>query len=63
METSNLNNLQTTIELFNASGARVFNSELDQLSGKTVIPVANPGFYTLKVSNKNEVQTFKIIGN
>ena len=63
LETSNLNNLQTTIELFNALGTRVFSSEVDQLSGKTFIPVANPGFYTLKVSNKNEVQTFKIIGN
>lgn len=63
METSYLNNLLTTIELFNALGARVFNSEVDQQTGKTSIPMSNPGFYTLKVSNKNEVQTFKIIGN
>jgi len=32
------------------------------LQCKSALAMANPGFYTLKVSNKNEVQTFKIIG-
>ena len=57
------NNEQSTLELFNALGVRVYCIKFDQLSGKTIIPMANPGFYTLKVSTENEVQTFKLIGN
>jgi len=50
-------------ELFNATGALVKNIELERYSGKTIVNVANPGFYTLRVSCGNEVKNFKIIGN
>ncbi|HEX7585537.1 MAG TPA: T9SS type A sorting domain-containing protein, partial [Prolixibacteraceae bacterium] len=63
LETSNLNHEPATLELFNALGARIYSKEFDQLSGQTIIPVTNPGFYTLRVSSKNEVQVFKLIGN
>lgn len=63
LETSQLNQGSTILELFNASGAKVYFQEMDQISGKTIIPVANPGFYTLRVSNKDMVQTFKVVGN
>ncbi len=62
-ETSNLNDGLTTLELFNVLGAKIYSVEIDQLSGKTIVPAANPGFYTLRVSNKNEVHTFKVIAN
>ncbi len=63
LETSQLNHGSTILELFNASGARVYFQKIDQISGKTIIPAANPGFYTLRVSNKDSVQTFKVVGN
>jgi GH35 family endo-1,4-beta-xylanase len=63
LETSQLNHGPITLELFNASGARVYFQEIDQISGKTIIPVANPGFYTLRISTKDSVQTFKVVGN
>ena len=50
-------------ELFNASGALVKNIELDLYSGKTITNVANPGFYTLRISSGNEIKIFKLIGN
>lgn len=50
-------------ELYNATGALVKNIELDHYSGKTTINVANPGFYTLRISTENEVKIFKMIGN
>jgi GH35 family endo-1,4-beta-xylanase len=50
-------------ELFNATGALVKNIELDQYTGKTIIDVVNPGFYTLRISSGNEVKIFKLIGN
>ncbi len=63
LETSNFSSSPTTIEIFNASGARVYNQKLDQLSGKTVIPVAYQGFYTLRVRNADDVHTFKLLNN
>jgi GH35 family endo-1,4-beta-xylanase len=63
LETGLLNSQRVTAELYNALGALVKNIELDQISGKTTISVANPGFYTLRVSNDNEVKIFKLIGN
>ncbi len=63
LETGLLNSQQVSAVLYNALGALVRNIELDQVSGKTNIHVAQPGFYTLKVSNGNEVKIFKLIGN
>jgi endo-1,4-beta-xylanase len=63
LEASQLNHGPSTLELFNASGARVYFQEMEQTSGKTIIPVANPGFYTLRLTNEKEIQTFKLIGN
>lgn len=62
LETSNLNNVPTTLELFNALGARIFIQNLDSSTGKTNIKVSDPGFYALRISNQNEVKTFKISG-
>jgi GH35 family endo-1,4-beta-xylanase len=63
LESGLQNNEPVTAELYNALGALVKNIELDQISGKTTIQVATPGFYTLKVSTKDGVKIFKMIGN
>ncbi|MEI8115873.1 MAG: T9SS type A sorting domain-containing protein, partial [Bacteroidia bacterium] len=63
LETSIQNNMETTIELFNVLGEKVYSKEIDQASPKNFVPVAEPGFYTLRVTNEKEVQTFKLIGN
>jgi GH35 family endo-1,4-beta-xylanase len=63
LEISQLNQGLTKLELFNAAGACIYFQELDQISGKMIIPVANPGFYTLRITNEESVQTYKIIGN
>jgi GH35 family endo-1,4-beta-xylanase len=63
LETGLLNNEPVTTELYNALGALVKNIELDQVSGKTTIHIAQPGFYTLMVSTKDGVKIFKLIGN
>jgi len=52
-----------TAELYNALGALVKNIELAQVSGKTTIHIAQPGFYTLMVSTKDGVKIFKLVGN
>jgi hypothetical protein len=49
-------------ELFNATGALIKTVQLDGFSGKTIIDVANPGFYTLRVSSGKEVKIFKLVG-
>jgi len=58
-----LSNEPVTAELYNSLGALVKNIKLNQVSGKTTISVANPGFYTLRISTGNEVKIFKLIGN
>lgn len=58
-----LNNSSASLELFNASGIRVYNLNTDKLSEKTTIYMPAPGFYSLRVSNKDEVSIFKLIGN
>jgi hypothetical protein len=58
-----LNNEPVSAELYNALGALVKNIELDHVSGKTTIRIAQPGFYTLIVSTKDGVKIFKLIGN
>jgi hypothetical protein len=63
LETGLLNGETVTVELFNALGALVKNIEPNQVSGKTTIHVANPGFYTLRVSSKAGTKIFKLIGN
>jgi len=63
LETSQLSYGPIILELFNASGTRVYFQKMEQISGKTIISVANPGFYTLRLTNEKEIQTFKLIGN
>lgn len=63
LETGLLSTEKVTAELYNALGALVKKIELDQGAGKTAIPVQNPGFYTLRVSVKNEIKVFKLVGN
>ncbi len=63
LETDIFGTETVTAELYNALGALVKSVELDSVSGKTIIEVADPGFYTLKVGTKNEVRIFKLIGN
>lgn len=63
IETGLINNGALSAELYNALGALVKNIELNQVLGKTTIHVDNPGFYTLKVSSKNDIKIFKLIGN
>lgn len=63
LETSDLQIGETTAELFNALGQSVFLKKMENSAGKTIIPVPNPGFYTLRVSNENEVKVFKLSGN
>lgn len=63
LETGLMNNEPVTADLYNTTGALVKTIELDQILGKTTIHVAQPGFYTLRVSTKKEVKIFKLIGN
>ncbi len=63
LEMSNLNIGPATLELFNALGEKVYSKEIDQASAQTFVPVAEPGFYMLRVTNEKEIQTFKLIGN
>jgi endo-1,4-beta-xylanase len=63
LEASNLDNLPSILELFNALGAKIYTKEIGKNAAPIVIPVAKPGFYTLRVSNEKEVKTFKLIGN
>ena len=63
LETSNLNSISTKVGLYNALGTKIYTKEIGQIASQTIIPVAEPGFYTLRVSNEKEVQTFKLIGN
>jgi hypothetical protein len=63
LETGLMNNGPVTAELYNAVGALVKNIDLDQVSGKTTINVSVPGFYTLRVSNKEGVKVFKMVSN
>jgi len=63
LETGSLNNENVSAELYNALGALVKNIKLDQVSGKTPIHVATPGFYTLRVQAKNDIKIFKLVGN
>jgi endo-1,4-beta-xylanase len=63
LERIDFNNIPAKLELFNALGAKVYGKELDPVTGQTIVPVSNPGFYTLRISNEKEVQAFKLIGN
>lgn len=63
LETDFFNESDVTAELYNSLGALVKNIVVDRISGKTVIEVANPGFYTLRVKSKNTVKVFKLVGN
>lgn len=63
LDTSNLSNEIAMLELFNVLGVKVYSKKIDQNEGQTIIPIAEPGFYTLRVSTEKEVNTFKLIGN
>ncbi len=63
LETSLNGNKPVSADLYNALGALVKSVELNQVSGKTIISVATPGFYTLKVSTENGIRIFKLVGN
>ena len=63
LEASNLNNTPSTVELFNVLGAKVYSKEIGEIAAQTIIPVTEPGFYTLRISSEKETRTFKLIGN
>lgn len=63
LETAYQTNENIKAELFNALGTLVKNIEIEHFTGKTLIGVATPGLYTLRVSTGNEVKIFKLIGN
>lgn len=63
LETGFFNEKDVSAELYNSLGALVKNIELDRISGKTVIKVHNPGFYTLRVKSKNRTDIFKMVAN
>jgi GH35 family endo-1,4-beta-xylanase len=63
LEASNMYNTPSTVELFNVLGEKVYSKEIGEIVAQTIIPVAEPGFYTLRISNEKETRTFKLIGN
>ena len=63
LDTGLLNHKSASAELYNAVGLLVKNIKLDQLSGKSIIQVATPGFYTLRVTSENKTFIFKLVGN
>jgi hypothetical protein len=63
LEAGFLSGEDITAELYNSLGTLVKNIDLDRVSGKTVIDVENPGFYTLRVKSKHAVKIFKLVGN
>jgi GH35 family endo-1,4-beta-xylanase len=63
LEASNINDTPSKVELFNVLGEKVYSKEIGEIVAQTIIPVAEPGFYTLRISNEKETRTFKLIGN
>lgn len=61
LETNFLDSKQVTAELFNSVGAKVFTQQIT--SEKTIFSVPEKGFYTLRVSYKDEVKIIKMNGN
>ena len=62
LETGPESKLKTSIELFNAAGVRLLQSVSEGTDTKTKIFVPEPGFYLLRVSQKDDVRIFKLIG-
>jgi GH35 family endo-1,4-beta-xylanase len=54
-------NLLTTVELFNEVGSKIFTEDLTNSNHKMNISVSVPGFYTLRIINPKEIQTFKLL--
>lgn len=52
-----------TLELFNEAGICIFRKETATTESKTTIPVSGSGFYMLRISNPNAIQTFKLVSN
>ena len=63
VETGLMNNETVSAELYNALGELVKNIKMNQVSGKTMIHVFQPGFYTLRIRTKEGTKIFKLIGN
>ncbi len=63
LETSFNENKPVSAELYNAPGALVKTVQLNQYSGKTIITMNTPGFYTLRINTGNGIKIFKIVGN
>lgn len=60
VETTTISSDPMTAELFDATGNSVFKQVLDKASSRISIPVTTAGFYTLRVSNKDMIQNFKL---
>jgi GH35 family endo-1,4-beta-xylanase len=60
LETNFSGNEPVKAELFNSVGAKIYTREIT--SGKTTFSVPEKGFYTLRVSNKDEVKILKLNG-
>ena len=63
LETSLNENKPVSADLYNATGALVKTVALNQYSGKTIISLGTPGFYTLRINTGNGIKIFKIVGN
>jgi GH35 family endo-1,4-beta-xylanase len=63
LETGLINNGQLSCELYNSLGALIKNIEIDRLTNRTTINIANPGFYTLRIKNREFTKVFKLVGN
>jgi endo-1,4-beta-xylanase len=51
-----------TIELYNTAGQIVYTTQTDPSEAQTIIPVAIPGFYMLKISGSEGVRTVRVVG-
>lgn len=60
VETTSENSAPLLAELFDAKGNIVFKQLLDKASTRIHIPVNTAGFYTLRISNKDQIKNFKL---
>ncbi len=61
-ETYPMNSRNLKVELFDLTGKVVYSTLVLPSSAKTIIPVQNPGMYTLRISGKEGTKFFKLLG-
>jgi len=60
VETTTLNSAPFLAELFDSRGSLIYQKQLEKGTSRINIPVRVSGFYTLRVSNKETTNYFKI---